>query len=110
MIAYICTFSSVRAKCPSSSLAQKAIYSVLLYKGIQRWVFFTNVIMAQLVKVYELRLKVGSSKLSWLVPHFQKDFQTVYEGEIRCLCTVTFGPKGPELNSRPVYCSRLYGN
>ena len=25
------------------------------------------------------------------------------------LITVTFGPKGPKLNSRPVYCSQLYG-
>ena len=22
---------------------------------------------------------------------------------------MTFGPKGPKLNSRPVYCSQLYG-
>ena len=53
MIAYICTFSSVRAKCPSSSLAQKAIYSVLLCKGIQRWVSFTNLIMTRLIRVYD---------------------------------------------------------
>ena len=33
---------------------------------------------------------------------------TVYEGEIWCLCTVTFGQKGSKLNSKPVYCSRLY--
>ena len=32
-----------------------------------------------------------------------------YEGEIWCLCTVTFGQKVSKLNSRPVYCSRLYG-
>ena len=25
------------------------------------------------------------------------------------LCTVTFGSKSPKLNSRPVYCSRIYG-
>ena len=37
-------------------------------------------------------------------------FQTVCEGEIWCLCTVTFGPKSIKLNSRPVYCSQLYGN
>ena len=36
-------------------------------------------------------------------------FQTVHEGEIWCLCTVTFGSKGPKLNSRLVYCSQLYG-
>ena len=35
-----------------------------------------------------------------------KYFQTVYEGEIWCLCTVTFDPKGPNLNSRPVYTAR----
>ena len=37
------------------------------------------------------------------------DFQTAYEGEIWCLCTVTFGPKSLKLNRRSVYCSRLYG-
>ena len=36
-----------------------------------------------------------------------KHFQTAYEGEI--LCFVTFGPKSSKLNSRPVYCLRLYG-
>ena len=36
-----------------------------------------------------------------------KDFQTVYEGEILCLCTVTFGQNGPKLNSSPVYCLQL---
>ena len=37
------------------------------------------------------------------------DFQKAYEGKIWCLCTVTFGQKVPTLNSRLVYCSRLYG-
>ena len=50
--------------------------------------------------------KVASSRLSWLVAHFQ----TVYEGEFLCLCTVTFGQKGPKLNSRPVYWLQLYGS
>jgi hypothetical protein len=37
-------------------------------------------------------------------------FQTVYEGEFWCLCTVTLEQNGPKLNSRPVYySSRLYG-
>ena len=48
--------------------------------------------------------EVASSRLSWLVAHFQ----AVYKGEFWCLCTVTFGQNGPKLNSRPVYCSRLY--
>ena len=26
------------------------------------------------------------------------------------VCTVTFGQKVPKLNSRPVYCSQLYGS
>ena len=50
---------------------------------------------------------------SWVVNCLSstlKDFQTVYEEEIWCLCTVTFGQKVPKLNSRPVYCLRLYGN
>ena len=38
-----------------------------------------------------------------------KDFQTLHEGDIWRLCTVTFGPKSLKLNSRPVYCSQLYG-
>ena len=37
------------------------------------------------------------------------DCQTVYEGEIWCLCTVTCGQKSSKLNSIPVYCSQLYG-
>ena len=48
--------------------------------------------------------KVASSRLSRLLAHFQ----TVYKGEFWCLCTVTFGRNGPKMNSRPVYCSRLY--
>ena len=32
-----------------------------------------------------------------------KHFQNVYEGEIWCICTVTFGQNFPKLNSRPVY-------
>ena len=38
-----------------------------------------------------------------------KDFQNVYEGEIWCLCTMTFGQKVPKLNSSLVYHLRLYG-
>jgi hypothetical protein len=53
-------------------------------------------------------LKITSSSLSRLVAHF-KDFQMVYEEEIWCLCTVTFGQKNSKFNSRPVYCSQLYG-
>ena len=34
---------------------------------------------------------------------------SVYEGEIWCLCTGTFGQKSSKLNSRLVYCSRLCG-
>ena len=37
------------------------------------------------------------------------DFQTVYDGKIGCLCTVTFGQKSSKLNSKPVYCSQLFG-
>ena len=43
-----------------------------------------------------------------LVSSTPKDFQTVYEGEIWCLCAVTIGQKGPILNSSLVYCSSLY--
>ena len=38
-----------------------------------------------------------------------KHFHNVYEGEILCFCTVTFGQKITRLTSRPVYCSRFYG-
>ena len=37
------------------------------------------------------------------------DFQTVYEGEFWCLCTVTFCQKSSKLNSRSVHCSWLCG-
>ena len=50
-----------------------------------------------------------SKSRSRSVAQLFKDFQTVYEGEISCFCTVTFGPKSLKLNSGPVYCSRLYG-
>ena len=36
--------------------------------------------------------------------------KTIFEGEIWCLCTVTFGPKSSKLNFRAVYCSQLYGS
>ena len=58
--------------------------------------------------VYINNHKVASSKIV-LVGNTFSYFQTVYEGEIWCLCTVTFAPKDPKLNSRPVYCLRLYG-
>ena len=48
--------------------------------------------------------KVASKSTSRLVKHPRT------EGEIWCLCTVTFGPKSLKLNNRLVYCSRLYGN
>ena len=38
------------------------------------------------------------------------DFNKAYEGEIWCLCTVTFGQKVQKLNSRPVYCLQIYVN
>ena len=52
--------------------------------------------------------KVASSRLSKVSSTFS-DFQKAYEGDFWCWCTVTFGQKVPKLNSRPVYCSRLYG-
>ena len=52
--------------------------------------------------------KVANSSLS-LVSSTFSDFQKAYEGEILCLCSVTFDQKYPNLNSGPVYCSRLYG-
>ena len=62
----------------------------------------------KLSKKYQWYHKVAISRL--LVSSIFKDFQTIYEGEIWRLCTVTFGPKSLKLNSRPVYCSRLYGS
>ena len=50
----------------------------------------------------------GRKQYTVLVSSTSKHFQTVYEGEIWCLCTVTFDQKFPKLNSRLVYCSRLY--
>ena len=44
---------------------------------------------------------------SRLVAH-PRIFRSLWRG-IWCLCTVTFGQKVPKLNSRQVYCSRLYG-
>ena len=38
-----------------------------------------------------------------------KEFQTVCEGEIWCLCVVIFDQKNSKLNSGPVYCFWLYG-
>ena len=65
--------------------------------------------LSNIWKSFSGLLKVASSRLSRLNSSTFKDFQTVYEGEIWCLCTVNFGPKSSKLNSRPVYCSGLYG-
>ena len=53
--------------------------------------------------------KVASSRLSRLVAHFHI-FRLFMKGKFDTYaCTMTFGPKGQKLKSRPVYCSRLYG-
>ena len=57
-----------------------------------------------------LRHTVKSQVVNCLVSRTPKHFQTVYEGEIWCLCTVPFDPKSSKLNSRPVYCLQLYGS
>ena len=44
-----------------------------------------------------------------MVSSTPKHFQNIFEGEIWCLCTLTFGQTFPKLNSRLVYCWRLYG-
>ena len=62
--------------------------------------YFRNLAKVVLSSRYR---KVASSSLSRLVAQ-------AYEGEIWCLCTVTFGQKVPKLNCRPVYYSRLYSN
>ena len=41
--------------------------------------------------------KLASNRLSRLVHSIFKDFQTIYEGEIRCLSTVNFGQKSSNL-------------
>ena len=54
--------------------------------------------------------KDRSSRLSSLVAHqvvFRRLMKRNFDAYILCL---TFGQKVPKLNSRPVYCSRLYGN
>ena len=48
--------------------------------------------------------KVASSRLSWLVAHSR-----IFRLFIWSLCNVTFGQRSSKLNSRPVYCSQLYG-
>ena len=45
--------------------------------------------------------------VGFYVRHSAKEFQTVYKGEIWCLCTVTFGQNISKLNSRPVYYSQI---
>ena len=52
---------------------------------------------------------VKSEQEHALVSRTPNDFQALYEGEIWCLCTLAFGQKGTKLNSRLVYCSKLYG-
>ena len=48
--------------------------------------------------------KVASSRLSQLVTHSR-----IFRLGIWCLWTVTYGQNSSKLNSRPVYCSWLYG-
>ena len=43
-----------------------------------------------------------------LVSSTSKDFQTVYEEEIGCLCTVTFDQKSLKLNSSLVLATLQY--
>ena len=50
--------------------------------------------------------KVTSSRLSWLVAH-PRIFKWLMKGKFDPY--VRHSPKVPKLNSRPVYCSRLYG-
>ena len=53
--------------------------------------------------------KVASSRLSRLVAR-PSIFRMFMKGKFDAyLCTVTFGQKFPKLNSRPFYCSQLYG-
>ena len=75
-------YGSVRV--PQSSKSPDALIEVL--KFIRNKLYFRSC------------RKVANSSLSWLVAHFGR----AYEGEIWCLCTVTFGQKVPKLNSRPV--------
>ena len=46
--------------------------------------------------------------MSRLVAHFQI-FRRLMKGKFDAYVLCTFGKKVPKLNSRPVYCSRLYG-
>ena len=55
-----------------------------------------------------LNVTVKSRAVAVSVSTTVLDFQKAYEGEIQCLCIVTFGQNIPKLNSRPVYCSQLY--
>ena len=49
--------------------------------------------------------------MSWLVAHsriFKLFMKGKFDAYVQCTA-VTFGQTSPKLNSRPVYCSRLYG-
>ena len=52
--------------------------------------------------------KVASRSITWLVTD-PRMFRLIMKGKFDAygLCTVTFGQKGPKLNSSPGYCSQL---
>ena len=60
--------------------------------------------------IFHIKLcTIKSRAVDCFVRMTSKDFQTVQEVEVWCLCTVTFCQLSSKLISRPVYCSRLYG-
>ena len=69
------------------------------------WLYLTFNTVVALVKI------IKSRKVARLFKYLAspKLLQSVYEGEIWCLSTVTFWEKVDFCNSRQVYCSRLYG-
>ena len=71
-------------------------------------VFVCFLFLIESLQLFEKKI-VNTVKSRAVVSSTFKGFQTVYEGKIWSICTVTFGQKSSKLNSRPIYCSRLDG-
>ena len=96
----------VQQQIPSSNKKQKAETTVAEIATAPPSTSQGYLNFSGLVWIADAYHKIASSRLSRFVAHSW--IFRLYEVEIWCLCTVTFGQKSLKLNSRPFYCSQLY--
>ena len=95
-------------------LGGTSIYWNLIWFNWSEWILVNHAVVSKMARFHQLKYistypKVASSSMSRLVAHFQI-FRRLMKGKFDAyVVCVTFGQKVPKLNSRPVYCSQLYG-